>query len=125
MQFLLDTHIYLWWVKNDTQLSKEARSIISSADEIYISSASIWEICIKVKIGKLEIDTENLVNGIYEDGFLELPITAQHALTISTLPNLHRDPFDRILIAQALSEPLRFLTADRFLRNYSELVEII
>jgi len=125
MQLLLDTHIYLWWIKNDRQLSKAARSLISSAEKVYISSASIWEIAIKVKLGKLEADLEKVVNGFFEDDFLELPITMQHAMAVSKLPGIHRDPFDRILIAQAMSEPLRFLTVDRLLREYSELVEVI
>lgn len=125
MRLLLDTHVFLWCIKNDRRLSKVARSKISTATDVYISSASIWEATIKIKLKKLDVDIDEMVNAIVESGFLELPITAQHAAAISQLPDIHRDPFDRILIAQAMIEPLTFLTADAELKNYSELVEVI
>jgi PIN domain nuclease of toxin-antitoxin system len=92
---------------------------------VYVSSASIWEATIKAGIGKLEVDVNQLVAEIESSGFQELPISAKHAATVAQLPDIHRDPFDRILVAQALSEPLRFLTADGILGRYSELVEVI
>ena len=125
MRLLLDTHVYLWCVKNDRRLSKKAHAMILDATAVYVSSASIWEASIKVMLGKLEVDIDALVAAIAESGFLELPITAKHAAGVRTLPALHRDPFDRILVAQTLSEPLKFLTADRLLRQYSDLVEVI
>ncbi len=125
MRLLLDTHVFLWCIKNDRRLSKVARSKISTATDVYISSASIWEATIKIKLKKLDVNIDMMVDSIAESGFLELPITAQHAAAISQLPDIHRDPFDRILIAQAMIEPLTFLTADAELKNYSELVEVI
>jgi PIN domain nuclease of toxin-antitoxin system len=125
MRLLLDTHIFLWCVKNDRRLSKIVRSKILQATEVYISSASIWEATMKIKLKKLDADIEKLVEAIDESGFLELPITARHAIAVNHLPDIHRDPFDRILIAQAISEPLTFLTADTLLRNYSDLIEVI
>ncbi len=124
MQLLLDTHIYLWAITNDIKLSKTAKDLMQDASEIYISSASIWEIAIKTKLGKLKLDIEmdELTNCIIDSGFKELPITMKHATQISQLPDLHRDPFDRMLIAQAITEPLRLLTADQQLKGYSELV---
>ncbi len=125
MRLLLDTHVFLWCVKSDRRISKTTRSKIINADEVYVSSASIWEVTIKVKLKKLDVNIKELVDAITESGFLELPITARHALTVSHLADIHRDPFDRILIAQAIAEPLIFLTADVALKNYSDLIEMI
>ena len=125
MRLLLDTHIFLWWTKDDRRLSKIARSKILQASEVYISSASIWEAAIKIQLKKLDCDIDQLIGAIAESGFLELPITAHHAAAVLQLPEIHRDPFDRILIAQAISEPLAFLTADPALKNYSGLVEVV
>jgi PIN domain nuclease of toxin-antitoxin system len=125
MRLLLDTHVYLWWLQDHPKLSKEARSKIIAASEVYVSSASIWEATIKAGIGKLEVDVNELVAEIENSGFQELPISARHAAMVAHLPDIHRDPFDRILVAQTLCEPLRFLTADSILQGYSELVEVI
>jgi PIN domain nuclease of toxin-antitoxin system len=125
MRLLLDTHVYLWWLQDHSKLSKEGRSMIVAASEVYVSSASIWEATIKSGIGKLEVDVTKLVTEIVNSGFQELQISAKHAAMVARLPDIHRDPLDRILIAQAMCEPLRFLTADRALKAYSELVEII
>lgn len=125
MRLLLDTHVFLWWIKNDRQLSKAVKSKILHATEVYVSSASIWELMIKIKLKKLTADINQIVEAITESGFLELPITSNHAVTVSRLSEIHRDPFDRILIAQAIYEPLTFLTADALLKDYSELVEVI
>jgi PIN domain nuclease of toxin-antitoxin system len=125
MRLLLDTHVFLWCLKDDRQLSKAARVTIATATEVYVSSASVWEAAIKKALGKLDVDIDDLVLAIAGSGFIELPITARHAAAVSGLPELHRDPFDRILIAQAVSEPLRFLTADSVLKKYSDLVHIV
>ncbi|MBR7800905.1 type II toxin-antitoxin system VapC family toxin [Undibacterium fentianense] len=125
MKFLIDTHIYLWWLQDSPKLSEKARKQIQDATEVYVSSASIWEATIKMSIGKLSVDIDQLVAEISKSGFQELPITAAHAATVARLPDIHKDPFDRMLIAQAMSEPLRFLTADGLLKPYSELVEIV
>jgi PIN domain nuclease of toxin-antitoxin system len=125
MRILLDTHIYLWWLLDDQRLSEHTRSIITSASDAFVSSASIWEATIKVGLGKLDVDLDALVSEIDNGGFRELPVTARHAVRVRTLPDLHRDPFDRILIAQAVSEPLWFLTADSALADYSELVHVV
>lgn len=125
MHLLLDTHVYLWWVDDHPKLSNVARDVIVAASEVYVSSASIWEAAIKSRIGKLDVDINRLVAEIGNLGFRELPVTAKHAAMVVRLPDIHRDPFDRILIAQALCGPLRFLTADAILRDYSELVEVI
>lgn len=125
MRLLLDTHVFLWCVKDDRRLTSAARAILSDATEIYVSSASIWEAAIKAKLGKLEVSVDALVSAIADSGFLELPVTARHAAATGRLPDVHHDPFDRLLIAQAITEPLRFLTADDLLGQYSDLVELV
>jgi PIN domain nuclease of toxin-antitoxin system len=125
MRLLLDTHLFLWYVSGDIRFPKTTRSKISHASEVYISSASIWEVSIKIKLKKLDAEVDQLVQAIAKSDFLELPILAKHAAAVFRLPDVHRDPFDRLLIAQAISESLIFLTADTVLKNYSDLVELI
>ena len=122
MRVLLDTQIYLWFLANSPKLSKAARAMIADADEVFVSAASIWEASIKAGIGKLEVVADDLVAGIAASGFSELPVLSRHAAAVSALPPHHRDPFDRLLIAQAVQEPMRLLTADSLLKKYSELV---
>jgi len=122
MRFLIDTQIFVWSVMDSEKLSPRAREIILDADAVFVSAASIWEIAIKEKIGKLEGDPREFVEAIDGSGFRELAISAHHAEKLHELPLYHRGPFDRMLIAQALSEPLHLLTADRVPAQYSELV---
>lgn len=125
MRILLDTHVFLWYTKSDRKLNAKSRAMIQNAIEVYVSSASIWEASIKARLGKLDVKIDDLVKAITSSGFLELPITAEHAAATGRLSELHRDPFDRILLAQAITEPLTFLTADEMLKDYSGLVTII
>jgi len=125
MRLLLDTHIFIWCVDDDPKLSAAAWSIIETADAVYVSSASLWEITIKYQLGKLSIEPERLAGAVTSSGFLELPMTIRHAVAVARLPALHRDPFDRLLLAQAISEPLHLLTADSHLEPYSELVHLV
>lgn len=125
MRILLDTHIYLWWLQDHPKLSTLAREKIISATEVYVSSASIWEASIKIGIGKLDADIDALVAQIAQNGFLELPVYARHAMQLQRLPVIHRDPFDRMLVAQAMCEPLRLLSADAQIARYSELVDLV
>ena len=122
MRILLDTHIYLWWLEDSPQLSRTARTMILEAETVYISSATLWEANIKIGLGKLAADPSKLVTGIRESGFEPLSITPEHTLALPGLANHHKDPFDRMLIAQAISEPLRLVTMDGALSVYSELV---
>ena len=125
MRMLLDTHIFLWYLAASRKLSMPVFNRIEVADAVFVSAASIWEASIKIKQGRLQASTNDLIAGIASSGFIELPITAKHGALAANLPEYHRDPFDRMLIAQAMSEPLQFLTADELLRQYSELVEVI
>ncbi|MEX3897675.1 type II toxin-antitoxin system VapC family toxin [Paraburkholderia sp. JPY432] len=122
MRLLLDTHVFLWAVTDDRKLTKAARKLILDASEVFVSSASIWEASIKAGLGKLEVDVNLLVSEIEASGFLELPVRAVHAALVRDLPDIHKDPFDRLLIAQALSEPLRLLSSDGHLSKYTDLV---
>ena len=125
MRLLLDTQIYLWFLADSTRLSKAARLKIKNADEVLVSAASIWEASIKAALGKLSADPAKLVEGIQASGFTELPIRSSHGALVATLPAHHRDPFDRMLVAQAMVEPAHLLTADSTLGQYSELVYVI
>jgi len=125
VRLLLDTHVYLWFLADSPKLSKAARLRISNADMVYVSAASIWEASIKIGIGTLSANIDDLVAGIEASGFVELPVLARHAARVNSLPAHHRDPFDRLLIAQAINEPLRLLTADELLTRYTDLVEVV
>ena len=125
MNLLLDTPVFIWWLKDDPQLSKKARSMITNADVVYVSSVSIWEAAIKIQLGKLNANINELVEAIETEGFDELRLQSKQVAFINELPLIHRDPFDRMLVAQAICEPLRFITADEILQKYSELVEIV
>lgn len=122
MRLLLDTHVYLWAVAGSPQLKPAARRFIEAADAVYVSAASIWEVAIKARLGRIDADAQELAAAIAESGFAELPVTAVHAAGVSRLELHHNDPFDRLLVAQALAEPLRLLTADDTLARYSDLV---
>lgn len=127
MKVLLDTHVFLWWISNNPRLGKEARNVISNIDnQLFLSAASGWEIAIKTGPGKLEV-ADDISSFMFEQMRLnaldELPVLISHALHAASLPNLHRDPFDRLLIAQAQLERLPILTGDEKFSAYS--VEII
>ncbi|TCF97741.1 twitching motility protein PilT [Paraburkholderia strydomiana] len=122
MRLLIDTHIFLWAMGGDKKLSKQAEATLHGADAVYVSAASIWEISIKSGLGKLDADVNELVTRMGEAGFHELPVTAVHAAAVRDLPDIHRDPFDRLLVAQAMSEPLRLLSDDENVAKYTDLV---
>lgn len=118
MNLLLDTHIFLWWLDDNASLSTNVRGAIADTDNVVILSAAvIWEIRIKQGIGKLEI-APNFYKVIQEQGFEMLSITPDHAYAVGNLPNHHRDPFDRILIAQALLEGFTIVTHDAIFNRY-------
>lgn len=121
MRVLLDTHLLLWALGAPAKLSATAHQLIRDA-EIYVSAASIWEISIKTGLGKLTVDPAEVLAALEPAGFLSLPVTADHAARVATLPPVHRDPFDRLLVAQALTEPMRLLTGDPVLARYGEIV---
>ena len=111
-RLLLDTHAFLWWRGAPTRLGPAARQTIAEAESVFVSMASAWETTIKVSMGKLTLDAR-FEDGIAESGFRPLPIAFRHLDRLAALPYLHRDPFDRMLIAQALADGLTILTDDR------------
>ncbi len=125
MRLLLDTQIFIWIIQDSPRLSKAARTLISDASEVHVSAASIWEIAIKAGLGKIQADPKRVAEAIEQSGFSELPITAQHAAGVQQLPDHHRDPFDRLLVAQALAEPLRLVSSDSQLAKYTDLVILV
>jgi PIN domain nuclease of toxin-antitoxin system len=122
MRLLLDTHAFIWAVTGDRALTAAARRLMNKAEAVYVSAVSIWEVAIKAPLGKIDADCDELLEAIEASGFIELPVSARHASAVAKLPALHKDPFDRLLIAQAQTEPLRLLSADPVLARYSELV---
>jgi PIN domain nuclease of toxin-antitoxin system len=124
MRVLLDTHLLLWALSSPGKLSKRARTRIESS-EVYASAASIWEISIKSALGKLEADPFDVLAGVEPAGFNHLPISGGHAAKVVELPPIHRDPFDRLLVAQARVEPMILLTDDGVLGGYGEFVEVV
>ena len=113
MQLLLDTHALIWWLVNNPTITDNAKDAIADPDNlVFVSAASAWEIAIKKSIGKLQTPND-LAMQIKAKGFIPLSIDLNHALTVESLPLHHQDPFDRILIAQAIEEHLTIVTRDR------------
>ncbi len=125
MKLLLDTHILLWAAGQPDRLSDAARVVLlDPRNSLFFSVASIWEIIIKRGIGRddFKIDTYRLRKMLIVNGYTELPITAEHVLRVDSLPMLHKDPFDRVLVAQARSEAMQLLTVDSAVIQYGEAV---
>jgi len=116
---LLDTHALLWWLTDDAMLSATARDVIGSpSNQVFVSAVSGWEISIKQSLGKLDADLDMLLTEVEHSGFMLLPVSFQHGLVAGNLPSHHRDPFDRMLIAQAQCEGLRLISVDGCFEAY-------
>ncbi len=125
MKLLLDTHVLLWAAGEPEKLSAKTRSLLTSPENtLLFSAASIWEIVIKLGLGRedFKVDPYLLRKMMVLHGYLELPVTAEHALRVEALPLLHKDPFDRILIAQAKTERISLLSADANVLQYGESI---
>ena len=121
MKLLLDTHLLLWTATEPKRLPKAARVLIEDAEnELLFSSASLWEITIKSSLGRedFRVDARLLRRGLLDNGYTELPITSEHAVNFGHLPHAHKDPFDRMLVAQATVEGILLLTNDQKLQDY-------
>ena len=117
MGLLLDTHVVLWWLTDDVALAAEVKDQLDHEPDVYVSAATIWEVAIKQAIGKLP-EPAGLPELIRDSGFAELPISSQHAITAARLPLIHRDPFGRMLVAQAQDESLTLVTRDPRCQKY-------
>ncbi len=121
MKLLLDTHILLWAAAEPEQLSSKAKALIEDQEnQLYFSAASLWEISIKNKLGRADfkVDLAVLRRNLLDNGFEEIAITSAHALAVDTLPPIHKDPFDRMLIAQTAVEGITLITADSVVAEY-------
>jgi PIN domain nuclease of toxin-antitoxin system len=122
VRVLVDTHFLAWWAAG-RKIPKQAASVIQDpANELYASAASVWEIAIKVGLGRLDVDPAELVRALDDGGFKALPITSQPAIAGAALPEIHRDPFDRLLVAQSRVEQLSLLTQDKVLAEYGAML---
>lgn len=128
MRILLDTHILIWTLIGSRRLPKDAAATISDGgNEILFSAASIWEIAIKRQLRRVDfsIEAQRIADAAVETGFVELPVTSVAAASVAQLPLNHKDPFDRLLICQALREPARLFTVDPQLASYGEFVSVL
>ncbi len=128
MRLLLDTQVAIWWLAGDRRMSRATQAIIrTGATEVFVSRISLWEMAIKTSTGSLRIDLSRFAEEIERTGFRWLGLETSHILMVATLPSHadHRDPFDRLLVAQSLVEPLILLTADRKLARYGATVRVI
>ena len=122
MNYFLDTHALIWFLNGDDKLSKKSKQLIESQTNLkFISIATIWEIAIKISLGKFKFEKGfgDFINLINENGFEIIPISIEHALKVSTLEFIHRDPFDRLIIAQSITENLTIITKDEYIKKYN------
>ena len=128
MTLLLDTHLLLWAAGDPGQLSSKAQGLLSDpATELMFSTASIWEVVIKNALGRSDfrVDPRQLRDGLIQNGYSELEIRSEHALAVGSLPSIHKDPFDRILIAQAQVENITLLTTDDMVTRYAGPIQAV
>jgi PIN domain nuclease of toxin-antitoxin system len=122
MKLLLDTHLLLWAAADSDRLSSEAEALIADpGNDLLFSAASLWEIIIKRTVGRADfrVDPRLLRRSLLDNGYLELPIESEHVMAVESLPAIHSDPFDRILVAQAIIERVTLITSDRTVAQYS------
>ncbi|MDO9478291.1 MAG: type II toxin-antitoxin system VapC family toxin [Pseudohongiella sp.] len=128
MNLMLDTHLLLWAAGSPERLSASTTALINDHHNVlYFSTASLWEIVIKSGLGRddFHVDPHLFRRGLLENGYLELPILSQHVLSVSHLPDIHKDPFDRMLVAQAQSEGFMLLTSDERVASYPGPVKLV
>lgn len=128
MKLLLDTHLLLWSAGQPERLSKEARALIEAPEnELFFSSASLWEVVIKRGLGRedFKVDARLLRRGLLDNGYSELPIGSEHVVAIDNLPAIHKDPFDRVLVAQAQVEGITLLTVDPTVAEYPGPIRLV
>jgi PIN domain nuclease of toxin-antitoxin system len=121
MNYILDTHTVIWFLNGDDKLSIKSKKLIENQDNLkFVSIATIWEIAIKISLGKFKFDNgfKKFLDLIEDNGFEIIPISFDHALTVSTLDFIHRDPFDRLIISQAITDNLTIITKDEYIEKY-------
>jgi PIN domain nuclease of toxin-antitoxin system len=128
MKLLLDTHLLLWVASGSERLSQAARTLLADPDaELFFSAASLWEIAIKSGLGRedFKVDPRLLRRGLLDNGYSELPIVSEHVVAINDLPPIHKDPFDRMLVIQAMVEGITLLTSDEQVAKYSGSIRAV
>lgn len=128
MRLLLDTHLILWWEGNHPKLPAAVRhAVLEQSEAVYVSRASIWEMAIKISLGRLRVDLARCIRTVESQGFEWLDIRNEHLLAVAALPTFddHKDPFDRLLVAQSLTEPLILMTVDGKLARYGVTVRVV
>lgn len=124
MRLLVDTQLLVWWFAGRRIPRRADELIRDPANRLFASAASLWEIAIKASLGKIEVEPAALDTALRDGGFLELPVSSRHAMRVALLPLHHRDPFDRLLVAQSLCESMRLLTGDQALAAYGPSVMV-
>jgi len=125
IQLLIDTNVVIWLSEDEPRINQIKPMLLSGESRVFISSVSWWEIAIKIRAGKLSIDLHSMRLLANRHNFMELPITSEYVKAYLELPSLHKDPFDHMLLAQAISCPMRLITGDSRLAEYSSLVMVI
>jgi PIN domain nuclease of toxin-antitoxin system len=119
LKLLLDTRALLWWLSDDDQLGRQARELVADpGNDVLISIVSLWEIAVKTRVGKLQADIKEISDAVEHGDFKLLDIEMEHLITLAALPMHHRDPFDHLLIAQAITEDATFISEDRNVARY-------
>jgi PIN domain nuclease of toxin-antitoxin system len=128
VKLLLDTHLLLWAAGEPKKMSPKARRLIADTDnELMFSAASLWEVAIKRALGRadFQVDSRLLRRGLIDNGYVELPVFSAHAVAVETLPSIHKDPFDRLLVAQSLVEGITLLTSDEVVAQYGGSIRLV
>jgi PIN domain nuclease of toxin-antitoxin system len=124
-QFLLDTNVVIWLSENKPRIEQIKPLLLSAESDVFISVVTWWEMAIKIRTGKLAMDLRHIRSLAGKHSFKELPITGKYMKAYLELPDLHKDPFDHMLLAQAIYSPMRLITGDSFLAEYSSLVMVV
>jgi len=125
MKLLLDTNVLLWALTDSPRLRNVRELLLNDENDVFVSAVSWWEIAIKTRIGKLDASLSELRHTANDSGFIELPLRGPHAEILGSLPRFHNDPFDHMLVSQAMAEPMRLITGDAILQRYSPLVLLV
>jgi PIN domain nuclease of toxin-antitoxin system len=126
VRLLLDTHILLWWLSDNPTIPVQAEELIAdSRNDVFVSPMNLWEIAIKSRLGKIVADVDEVHRASLEGGFRPLPFTLEHAAEVARLPDYHRDPFDRALVAQARLEPMHLVTHDEMVAAYGGSILLV
>ena len=125
MKYLLDTNVVLWLSEDKPRIEQLKPLLISMESQVFISTVTWWELTIKRRAGKINVDVDELQSFAENHNFIELPVTGKYMKTYLELPSLHKDPFDHMLLAQAIATPMRLVTGDSLLAQYSSVVMVI